>query len=69
MWNVSCLLGCCVCLRGEWWLLNVRKSILCVRSEVSPFCFLIVRECVSVMLKLVFGACVDCCGYGKKIWV
>ena len=62
MWSVSCLLGCCVCLRGECvcedgvcsvyvllWL-NVREGSLGVGSELCPVCFLIVRECVSVLL-------------------
>ena len=61
MWSVSCLLGWCVCLRGDvcedgvcsvyvWWWLNVRESSLGVCSERCPVYFPVVRECVSVLL-------------------
>ena len=64
MWSVSCLLQCCICLRGNdvcedgvcsvyvWWWLNVRESSLGVCSELCPVCFPIVRECVSVCCSL-----------------
>ena len=42
-----------------------REGRLAVCSELCPVFFPIVRECVSVLLYFVFGACVKCCGYGK----
>ena len=51
---------------NRWWL-NVRESNFSVCSELCPVSFPIVRECVSVLLYFVFGACVDCCDYGKVI--
>ena len=38
-------------------------------SELCPFFFPVIRECVSVLLLFVFGACVNCCDYGKVVWV
>ena len=39
-----------VCSVYFWWWLNDRESRLGVCSELCPVCFLIVRECVSVLL-------------------
>ena len=57
MWSVSCLLGCCVCLRENGvcslyvlWRLNVREISFGFCSELCPVCFPIVCECVSVLL-------------------
>ena len=50
-----------------WWRLNVRESSLGVCSELCPVCFHVVCECVSVLLLLVCGSCVDCCDYGKMV--
>ena len=50
-----------------WWWFNVRESSFGVCSDLCLFCFPIVRECVSVLLLFVFGACGDCCNYGKVI--
>ena len=36
-----------------WWWLNVRESSIGVCSELCPFCFRIVRECVCCSLYLV----------------
>ena len=62
MWCVSCLLDVVfVCVENNvcedgvcsvyifWWL-NVRESILSVRSELCPVLSPIVSECVSVLL-------------------
>ena len=56
-----------VCSVYGWWRLNARESSLGVCSEMCPVCFPIVCECVSGLLKFVFGACVDCCDYGKVV--
>ena len=56
-----------VCSVYVWWWLNVSESSIGVCSERCPVCFPIVRECVSVLLYFVFGACVDCCDYWKVI--
>ena len=56
-----------VCRVYVWWWLNVRESSIGVCSKLCPVFFPIVRECVSVLLWFVFGACVDCCDYGKVV--
>ena len=56
-----------VCSVYVWWRLNVREISLGVCSEQCPVCFPIVCECVSVLVQFVFGACVDCCDYGKVV--
>ena len=45
--------------------MSEKSSSVC--SVLCPVCFSIVRDCVSVLLLFVFGACINCCDYGKVV--